>query len=175
MSRSFSARTIFRRRMMLSWPASSCKYMTSRKVRCASVEFRNASKHFLSATTARVFLSTAFHTTPYACARKKTAAGGEGVARENCAGRSGTVRWRSAARGASLHTNRSTHASAHRFRQFHSPLCPASVQCRTSSARAARVHQTFSGAEGVTGIKEWSRTRGAVAKNFTRRRSRRGV
>lgn len=41
--------------------------MTSRKVRCASVALRNASKHFLSATTWRVFLSMAFQTIPYAC------------------------------------------------------------------------------------------------------------
>ena len=66
-SRSFSARMILCRRMMFSWPASSCKYITSRKVLCASVALRNASKHFFNATTCFVRLSTAFHTIPYAC------------------------------------------------------------------------------------------------------------
>lgn len=52
---------------MFPWPFSSCKYMTSRNVRWASVALRKASKHFFSATTWRVFLSIAFHTMPYAC------------------------------------------------------------------------------------------------------------
>jgi hypothetical protein len=37
---------------------------------CASVAFWNASKIFFSATVSRVFLSTAFHTMPYACAER---------------------------------------------------------------------------------------------------------
>lgn len=57
---------------MLAWPFSSCRYMTSRKVRCASVALRNASKHFLSATTCRVFLSIAFQTIPYALVDAKS-------------------------------------------------------------------------------------------------------
>lgn len=40
--------------------------MISRNVRCASVEFWNASNIFLSATTSFVFLSIALHTMPYA-------------------------------------------------------------------------------------------------------------
>ena len=40
---------------MLAWPFSASKYMISRYVRCASVGFLNASKHFLIATGLRVF------------------------------------------------------------------------------------------------------------------------
>ena len=59
-------------RMMFSCPESFCKYMISRKVRCASVEFRKASKHFFSATTLCDRFSTAFHTIPYAPAHTLT-------------------------------------------------------------------------------------------------------
>ncbi len=38
---------------------------------CASVEFWNASKIFFSAITSLVFLSTAFHTMPYACGHRR--------------------------------------------------------------------------------------------------------
>ena len=41
--------------IMLAWPFSASKYMISRYVRCASVGFLNASKHFLIATGLRVF------------------------------------------------------------------------------------------------------------------------
>ena len=44
----------------------TCKYMISRKVRCASVAFWKASKIFFSATTDFVFLSMALNTTAYA-------------------------------------------------------------------------------------------------------------
>ena len=53
--------------MMFSCPDKACRYMISRKVRCASVALRNASKHFFKATTDRDRFSTAFHTTPSAC------------------------------------------------------------------------------------------------------------
>ena len=57
-------------RMMFSWLFTSWRNMISRKVRCASVAFWKASKIFLSATVSRVFLSTAFHTIPYAWRRE---------------------------------------------------------------------------------------------------------
>ena len=47
----------------------TCRYMTSRNVRCASVALRKASKHFFSATGCRERRSSAFQTMPYACAR----------------------------------------------------------------------------------------------------------
>jgi hypothetical protein len=40
--------------------------MISRKVLCASVALRKASKHFLSATTTLDLFSIPFHTIPYA-------------------------------------------------------------------------------------------------------------
>ena len=49
---------------MFSWPLSFWRYMISRNVRCASVELRNASKHFFRATTLWLRFSTAFQTMP---------------------------------------------------------------------------------------------------------------
>ena len=45
---------------------STCKYIISLNVLCASVALRNASKHFFNAITARERFSIAFHTIPYA-------------------------------------------------------------------------------------------------------------
>jgi hypothetical protein len=65
-SRSLSAFRTLCSCTMFSWASICCRNMTSRKVRCASVAFWKASKIFFSATLSVVFLSTAFHTMPYA-------------------------------------------------------------------------------------------------------------
>ena len=66
MSLSFSAFSTFCSRMMFSCPVSPCRYMISRKVRCASVAFWKASKIFLRATVSLFFLLIALKTTAYA-------------------------------------------------------------------------------------------------------------
>lgn len=52
--------------MIFGWFRNARRNIISRKVRCASVSFRNASNIFFTATVSPVFLSKAFHTMPYA-------------------------------------------------------------------------------------------------------------